>query len=188
MLGIWSDPSETEVLIRELTSPYTSGGKRLGLQAEEQTGLWERSWELRGGIQGCFGVEFAGTEPADMEVNVIISRNQLPVGPAYQALQSCLEPPSSSCSAAAPATRPPSLLQQSCGCQQAGEQALRTPMPVSLQNAHPWASRLWRQVALGSVFQALGCGHHRVRARTRPATGGHRGHLSRVAFGLMGRE
>ena len=27
-----------------------------------------------------------------------------------------------------------------------------------------------------------------VRARTRPATGGHLGHLSRVAFGLMGRE
>lgn len=56
-------------------------------------------------------------------------------------------------------------------------------MPISLQNAHPWASLSWRQVALGSVFQALGCGHHRVRARTRPPTGGHRGQLSRVAFG-----
>lgn len=61
-------------------------------------------------------------------------------------------------------------------------------MPISLQNAHPWASLSWRQVALGSVFQALGCGHHRVRARTRPPTGGHRGQLSRVAFALMGGE
>ena len=51
--------------------------KRLGLQAEELTGLWERSWELRGRIQGGFGVEFAGAEPADTEVNVTVSRNQL---------------------------------------------------------------------------------------------------------------
>lgn len=34
-------------------------------------------------------------------------------------------------------------------------------MPVSLQNVHPWASLLQCQVALGSVFQALGCGNHR---------------------------
>lgn len=80
MLGIWSDPGETkrqQVLSRELTSPYTNGVKGLGLQAEEQAGPWERSWELRGGIQGGFGVEFAGAEPADMEVNVTVSRNQL---------------------------------------------------------------------------------------------------------------
>lgn len=31
-------------------------------------------------------------------------------------------------------------------------------MQISRQNAHPWASLSWRQVALGSVFQALlGC-------------------------------
>lgn len=142
MLGIWSDPGETkrqQVLSRELTSPYTNGVKRLGLQAEEQTGLWERSWELRGRIQGGFGIEFAGAEPADMEVNVTVSRNQLLQAPSTRPavlpgvslfFLLSLRPP----------TRPPSLLQQSCGCQQAGEQALRTLMPVSLQNAHPWAS------------------------------------------------